>query len=206
MNLKLKKIRAERLKYEERRPLILQAALDVFAEKGFQGAKTREIAKLAGVSETLLFRYFPTKEDLYRNGLKELMDQHPVTDDLKEYVEKKDDEGLFTAITKHIIAHGVEDPRLLRLAAFSALEKVFPAEEESDAGRITVYLAHYIRQRTNDGAFISIDADIAAKLFLEAVFMYVLEKQISLTGPRLKAGDNEVSQTLVRLFLGGLRK
>ena len=206
MNTKPKTVRGERLKYEERRYLILQAALDVFAEKGFEGAKTREIAKRAGVSETLIFRYFPTKEELYRTGLKELMDRHPIADDLKEFAEKKDDEGLLLAITKHIMAHGAEDPRLLRLAAFSALEKVAPAGEDTDAGRVTVRLSQYIRQRISEGAFIEVDADIAAKLFVESLFMYILEKQVSFTGPRLKAGDQEVAQTLVRVFLGGLRK
>ncbi len=206
MNTKPKTVRAERLKYEERRHFILQAALDVFAEKGFQGAKTREIAKRAGVSETLIFRYFPTKEELYRTGLKELMDQQPVFDDLKMFIDKKDDIGFLTAIAKHIMAHAAEDPRLIRLAAFSALENVTPANEETDPGRITTYLAKYIKERAVEGAFHGVDAEIVAKLFVESLFMYVLEKQISLTGPRLKAGDNEVAQTLVKVFLGGLRK
>jgi TetR/AcrR family transcriptional regulator len=206
MNTKPKTTRTERLKYEERRHFILQAALDVFAEKGFQGAKTREIAKRAGVSETLIFRYFPTKEDLYYTGMKELMDQHPAIDYLKVFAENKDDEGLLLAIAKHIIAHAAEDPRLIRLAAFRALEKVSTPHEESDAGRITGYLAQYVKRRTIEGTFNEINADVAAKLFVESIFMYILEKQVSLTGPKLKAGDKEVVETLVKVFLGGLRK
>ncbi|WP_076004174.1 TetR/AcrR family transcriptional regulator [Dehalogenimonas formicexedens] len=206
MDTKPKTIRSERLKYEERRYLILQAALDVFAEKGFQGAKTREIAKRAGVSETLIFRYFATKEELYRTGLKELMDQHPVADVLKEFIQKKDDEGLLMAVTRHIMSHGEEDPRFLRLAAFSALEKVSPGSEETDTGRLTVRLAQYIRQRTLDGDFIELNADIAAKSFVGSILMYILEKQTPFTGPRLKAGDEEVARTLVKLFLGGICK
>lgn len=56
---------ALRLPSDERRGLILDAALGVFAERGFHGATTRELAKAAGVSEALMFRHFPTKEDLY---------------------------------------------------------------------------------------------------------------------------------------------
>lgn len=54
-----------RLPGDERRDRILDAALRVFADRGFHGATTRELAKAAGVSEALMFRHFPTKEDLY---------------------------------------------------------------------------------------------------------------------------------------------
>ena len=37
----------------------------MFAEKGFDGTTTRELAVAAGVSEALLFKHFPNKEALY---------------------------------------------------------------------------------------------------------------------------------------------
>jgi AcrR family transcriptional regulator len=45
---------------------IVQAALAVFAEKGFAAAKLDEIAARAGVSKGALYLYFATKEDLFR--------------------------------------------------------------------------------------------------------------------------------------------
>ena len=44
---------------------ILQAATRLFGEKG-RGARTADIAAAAGVTERTLFRYFPSKESLYR--------------------------------------------------------------------------------------------------------------------------------------------
>ncbi len=44
---------------------ILDAALDVFAEKGFAGARLDEIARRAGVSKGALYLYYATKEDLF---------------------------------------------------------------------------------------------------------------------------------------------
>jgi len=49
---------------EERREDVLEAALDAFAERGFLGTPTAEIAKAAGISQAYLFRLFPTKLDL----------------------------------------------------------------------------------------------------------------------------------------------
>lgn len=43
---------------------ILDAAVSVIAEKGYSSATTSDIAKLAGVAEGTLFRYYRTKKDL----------------------------------------------------------------------------------------------------------------------------------------------
>ncbi len=46
---------------------ILLAAEKIFAEKGFEGASTREIAKLAGVNISMISYYFGSKEKLFEN-------------------------------------------------------------------------------------------------------------------------------------------
>src|SRR5271169_5912979 len=56
---------ASRMSCEERKAAILQAVRKVFAQKGFDGTTTRELAEAAGVSEALLFKHFPSKEALY---------------------------------------------------------------------------------------------------------------------------------------------
>jgi len=58
--------RSPRLSSEERRDEILKAARRVFAEQGFHGTTTRELAAAAEVSEALLFKYFPNKEAIYK--------------------------------------------------------------------------------------------------------------------------------------------
>ena len=49
---------------EERRQDILEAALKIFTEKGYNGSTTAEIARAAGVAEGTIFRHFPTKKEL----------------------------------------------------------------------------------------------------------------------------------------------
>lgn len=43
---------------------IINAAIKIFAEKGFEGARTSEIAKEADVAEGTIFRYYKTKKDI----------------------------------------------------------------------------------------------------------------------------------------------
>jgi TetR/AcrR family transcriptional regulator, transcriptional repressor of aconitase len=59
-----------RLDSDDRRRAIVDAAVPLFARKGFAGTTTRELAAAAGVSEALLFRHFPSKQTLYREILR----------------------------------------------------------------------------------------------------------------------------------------
>jgi AcrR family transcriptional regulator len=48
----------------DKKEKIIQAALELFAQKGFKATSTKKVAIKAGVSEGLIFRHFKNKEDL----------------------------------------------------------------------------------------------------------------------------------------------
>jgi AcrR family transcriptional regulator len=52
---------------------ILAAAVEAFAESGYAGTATSEIARRAGVAEGTIFRYYPTKKDLLIGAVGPLM-------------------------------------------------------------------------------------------------------------------------------------
>src|SRR5690348_18310559 len=54
-----------RLAANVRREQLLSAAMRLFALQGFDGTTTRDIAHAAGINEAIIFRHFPSKEDLY---------------------------------------------------------------------------------------------------------------------------------------------
>lgn len=54
----------------ESRQQILQAAIQVFEQAGFEGASTREIAKRAGVAQGLVTYHFANKDNLWREAVK----------------------------------------------------------------------------------------------------------------------------------------
>jgi TetR/AcrR family transcriptional regulator len=51
---------------------IVSAALDLFSERGFDGASTREIAARAGVTQPLLHYHFKSKDELWRAAVDDL--------------------------------------------------------------------------------------------------------------------------------------
>lgn len=106
---------ATKLSSEERREMIIAATRRVFAEKGFHGTTTRDLASAAGVSEALLYKHFPTKEALfsamqvscyraqYHGRLEELMELEPSSKTLVLMVRY-----LITHVVRGSLARDVE--------------------------------------------------------------------------------------------------
>jgi len=67
----------KRERRKEARPgELLDAALDLFVEKGFAATRSEEGAVRAGVSKGTLFLYFPSKEELFKAVVRENMVRH----------------------------------------------------------------------------------------------------------------------------------
>ena len=57
----------QRQRRKDARPLeLLDAALELFVEKGFAAARAEEVAQRAGVSKGTLYLYYPSKEELFK--------------------------------------------------------------------------------------------------------------------------------------------
>jgi AcrR family transcriptional regulator len=54
----------------ERRQLLLDAARKVFIEQGLAGARTKRIAETAGTTETIMYRHFPSKQDMFEEAIR----------------------------------------------------------------------------------------------------------------------------------------
>lgn len=58
--------RAAHLGPERRRPEVLDAALELFLERGYQGTSMEAIARAAGVTKPVVYACFPGKDELFR--------------------------------------------------------------------------------------------------------------------------------------------
>jgi len=110
-----------RLAAHDRRAQILDTAFDVFSEKGFHGARTRELARRAGVSEALVFSHFPTKEALVRAiidrvGFEDLI---PV---LEQRLGSMPPRAALLALAERVLTNLRDRPHVFRVVFFGLLE------------------------------------------------------------------------------------
>jgi AcrR family transcriptional regulator len=184
---------------------LIAAATSLFAARGFRGTTTKEIAKAAGVSEALLFKYFPTKRALYAAILAEKANLTALVEAIDDVARKRDDERVFSLVASYRIRPGA-DPTMLRLLLFSGLEGHELADMFfSKQHRVmNDYLAGYIKTRIHEGAFRPVDPLLAARAFIGMVVHHRLLHEIY-HQPMHRSHEETVS-TYVELFLTGLVK
>ncbi len=97
----------------------MQAAIDVFVEKGFSGAAISDIAKKAGVNQSLIYHHVGNKKDLWQKAKNELLDLIP-----EESVGKTS--KTFCEFVETVVYHRIDlykqHPKLLRLIQWQGLE------------------------------------------------------------------------------------
>jgi AcrR family transcriptional regulator len=197
-----------RLKGEERRRVIIEAALTLFSQKGFRGTTTKEIAQAAGCSEATLFKHFATKDELYSAILETKVQIEEVLAQARHLAARKDDAGVFRAVGLRGLTRVEQDSALMRLLLFSALEghALAPIFFESQARRLHEFLSSYIEIRIADGVFRPVNPLVAARGFVGMIVHYLLLHEIY--GVKRPAGfsPEQVVETFVTLFCDGIRR
>jgi|SRR5581483_4720165 len=147
----------KRLHAGERRQQLLEAALDLFSRRGFNGTTTKEIATATGVTEAIVFRHFPTKQALYEA----VLDYRHESEEMQEWLAKtrvcmdrNDDAGLLYTIALKILEAHQRDARLYRVLLFAALEGHESGLAHHRQISVPVYeqLCQYVARRQSEGA------------------------------------------------------
>jgi AcrR family transcriptional regulator len=193
---------------KNRKEDILRAAVDLFASKGFQGTKTRDLAAHAKVNEALIFRYFKNKRGLYRAILDFKVsgeDSEARHAEMKKLAGAKDDKSFFQAIARGFLGKNMKDTTFLRLLLFSALERHELVEMFLASLSDQNPLALHIQSRIDAGAFRKVNPDLAAQAFFGMLVSFVLFQEI--IGPKnsKRYKNDKVAATFVSIFLEGMK-
>jgi AcrR family transcriptional regulator len=166
--------RAQRLPAEERRQKILDAAITVFAERGYAGAGTADIATAAGIGEPTIYRYFPNKIELYTSTVRYCAEE--IMKAWEEIAEENEDPlNALLSLGQWYHQSMQERPDILRLRFRSLMDVTAP--ELTDWARET-------QQEFRD--------------FIHALFVRAKEEG------RLKATTDPDTMTLLFMAVGAL--
>ncbi|MGE0702579.1 MAG: TetR/AcrR family transcriptional regulator [Vicinamibacterales bacterium] len=192
-----------------RRQQLIETALHVFATRGFRGATTKAIAEAAGVSEAMIFRHFPTKNDLYLAIIQDKASRHDVDgmlDELRTNMMAGDDSAVVRQIAERTLETFARDRDYQRVMLLAALEghDLASLSRETFGLPIFALLRDYVEERQADGAFRRGDATLQAfSLVALPVYFAIVT---SLFGMDLAApAANKTAGVFSELVLDGLR-
>lgn len=109
-----------------RRAQLLEIAKRRFAEDGFKGTTTKEIAEEAGITEAMIFRHFASKELLYEAVIEEVVAQSRRPEwrrSLLTAMETNDDRSFFRHLIEYVIEIHRSDPVFQRLLVQAMLAR-----------------------------------------------------------------------------------
>ena len=196
-----------RLPARDRRLQIMEAAKELFARQGFEGTTTRQIAESARVNEAIIFRHFPSKEDLYWAIIdreSELAGWQPALE--RQLSSGASDREILAGIAEDILARRAQDGSLSRLLLFSALENQRRSQRFFQTHVVAYYelIAEYIRGRIEEGAFRAVNPLLAARGFVGMIVYHSLIQEIYGAKRYQDFDVKEVSETLTDIWLGGM--
>jgi TetR/AcrR family transcriptional regulator len=179
--------RRERRKHE-RPGELLNAALELFVDKGYAATRVEEVALRAGVSKGTLFLYYASKEELFKAVIQANLSAHFIAWD-QEFDQ-------FEGDTAHMLRYGLASwwDRIGNTLAGGLTKLVF-SESKNFPDVATYYrehvlasaqaLLHKVLQRGVDrGEFEAIDVHMAALSLMSAMqFVLMWRHAMSGTGP-----------------------
>ena len=196
-----------RMKSQERRAAIVQSAIHLFAEKGFRGTTTRELASALGVTEPVLYQHFGTKHELYSAIIEAKSSEiSGAAAELKHLAKGSDDRAFLIALGRLILERYENDPELTRLLFYSCLERHELSELffERQVQQLYSLVSGYIRRRIRSGAFRGVNPDIAARGLIGMISYHGLVGLLY-PGRFRRANRDRVADEMAGVFLGGVK-
>lgn len=198
-----------RLPAQDRREQLIGAATRLFSEQGFDATSTRAIAEEAGVNEALIFRHFPSKEDLYAEVVG---NQAGVADRMRELrasLEGNPDleaREVLAEVAGKLLDRTQEDTTLTRLLVFSALRnddfcQRFFQTYVADAHEL---LSDYIRRGVERGIFREVDPAVVARSFLGSIVCHYLVQELFGGNQRQQFDPYSLGRQLADIWLNGI--
>jgi AcrR family transcriptional regulator len=187
---------------EEKRRLILQAAVRVFARKGFHASRVGDIAEEAGVAHGLLYHYFASKDELLETVF------HDTWTDLLAAMRDVEESGApareqLRGVAAILLRSWRRDPELVRVLVREVARSPQLQERLAEVGEAFAAIRRMIERGQADGDF---RADLDARL---ASFVFYGALEETLTGwafGQLPDDDEQVAlaeATIVDVVCGG---
>jgi AcrR family transcriptional regulator len=192
------------------RQLLLDAARDLFAERGFKGTSTRDIAERAGVSEVMIFRHFGSKANLFQESVVE-----PFTSFMQRYIAdyrsrehgklSPEEEGraFYTGLFDVLRAEREALLALMAARQFDDLPETASTEVEEAFGQVLALVEEVVATEAAERQFTDFDLVPTVRVMFSMVLAAALHGDWM--GMGRTVSYDRVLDTMTQLTVRGLR-
>ena len=188
---------------QQMRQQIMEAALPLFAEKGFAGTSNRDIAAKAGIKSTgLLYWYFTSKEEIFTAILDEFLPFANVTLPLETMTEVPPQQLLPLLVQG--LTSLLNDARfydVLRLLIAEVLHSPEGTRLNQTLKRIFDPLTSYFRAQITLGCLRDEDPLLMAQMFVSSIGIFFARRRIGHDATLLTYDIDQVMRFVVEAFL-----
>jgi len=184
------------------RDRLLPVAITLFAQCGYNGISTREIAASAGVSEITIYRHYPNKRDLYRAAIESELQRLYLRGDMFTYIAESPDWRAALARTYELISTTISSrPELVRLIQFGVLEMHGDIEPllRRYLGQLVEILASYVEPWLVRGDLTERNPKAVVLAFASIVFSYPAVQTVF-------GSDTPRPDKLVEVYIANLQR
>jgi AcrR family transcriptional regulator len=189
--------------HEDKRRLLLDAAVRVFARKGYHASRVGDIAEEAGVAHGLLYHYYPSKEDLLRSVFRETW--RALIDTIRSVEETGDPAPeQLRKVAQILLRSWRRDPDLVRVLVLEVTRSQHLRGEMDEIGESFAAIQEIVERGQAEG---SIRADLDAHLASYVFYGGIEELLTGWVLGRLPDSEEDVERaerTLVGLVTAGL--
>jgi AcrR family transcriptional regulator len=177
---------------------IARAAVALFSRQGYHGTSTREIARLADVSEVTVFRYFDHKEDIFLAALRSSFSSiNPRLNLFDHGLENRLPEAMLPQILSLLVDAATFSPELTKLVAIAFLELHGKAEDVcfQHLAPLFTSIAGYLNKNMEIGTLRNLNpAIVTAAMTLTVIAQPELSKLIKGSSYSRAAGRDSVDE------------
>jgi TetR/AcrR family fatty acid metabolism transcriptional regulator len=188
---------------EDKRRLLLDAAVRVFARKGYHAARVGDIAEEAGVAYGLLYHYFSSKEEVLRDVFRETWRALIATIESVERAGDSPREQL-RKVAEIVLRSWRRDPDLVRVLVLEVTRSQLLAGEMDEIVASFSAIQSIVERGQADG---SIRGDLDARLASYVFYGAIDELLTGWVLGRLPDSEEDVARaehTVVEIVAGGL--
>ncbi len=191
---------------EDRRDQIIDAAMQVFAQRGFTRATNKDIAREAGITPGLIYYYFDSKEDLLKTIIETRSPAQLMTTLPPQVFELPPEIFMRMLILRALSI--IETDQFIQLTRMILPEVVHNTELEPIIfpmiRRLLEFLGTYFEVQMEKGALRRVDGVLTAQVMVGSVFIFVLRRQILHDPIALEYSHEQIAEVVSETVLQGI--